>query len=59
MSKYFSRKFVLTLIALVGSLYYAFTTDIDGVEIAAVIGAIAALIGQYSASNAFGRDKHD
>lgn len=57
--KFFSRKFVLTLIALVGSLWYAFTATVDGMQIAAVIGAIAALVGQYSASNAFGRDKHD
>lgn len=55
MIKYFSRKFILTLIALLGSLVYAFTADIDGMQIAAVIGAIAALIGQYSASNAFGK----
>lgn len=57
--KYLSRKFVLTLIALIGCLGYAFTADVDGVQIAAVIGAVAALVGQYSASNAFGKDKHD
>lgn len=59
MIKYFSRKFVLTMIALIGSLFYAFTTEVDGMQIAAVIGAIAALVGQYSASNAFGKDKQD
>lgn len=57
--KFFSRKFVLTLLALMGCLYFAFTSNMTGTEIAAVIGAIAALIGQYSATNAFGRDKHD
>lgn len=57
--KYFSRKFILTLIALIGSLAFAFTSNLDGMQIAAVIGAIAALIGQYSASNAFGKDKEN
>lgn len=53
--KYMSRKFVLTLLALFGALAFAFTADMSGTEIAAVIGALAALIGQYSASNAFGK----
>lgn len=57
--KYLSRKFVLTFLALAGSLWFAFTSTLSGGEIAAVIGAIAALIGQYSATNAFGKDKHD
>jgi hypothetical protein len=55
--KYLSRKFVLTAIALIGSLYYAFTSDLPGMEIAAIIGAIAALVGQYSASNAMTKGK--
>lgn len=57
--KYLSRKFVLTLLALAGSLAFAFTADMTGTEIAAVIGAIAALIGQYSASNAFTKGKEE
>lgn len=57
--KFLSRKFVLTFIALMGCLFFAFTSDMNGTEIAAVIGAIAALVGQYSVSNGFGRDKHD
>lgn len=57
--KYLSRKFILTMIALVGSLLYAFTSPLDGMEVAAVIGAIAALVGQYSVSNGFGKDKHE
>lgn len=59
MSKYFSRKFLLTGTALLGCLYYAYTSPLSGTEVAAVIGAIGVLIGQYSASNAFGRDKQD
>ena len=59
MTKYLSRKFVLTFLALLGCLYYAFTSELSGTEVAAVIGAIAALIGQYSATNAFGKDKYD
>ena len=59
MIKYFSRKFILTFIALTGSLAFAFLSPLPGMEIAAVIGAIAALVGQYSASNAFGKDKHE
>ena len=57
--KYLSRKFILTMIALIGSLLYAFTSTLDGMEVAAVIGAIAALVGQYSVSNGFGKDRHD
>lgn len=57
MTKYLSRKFILTMIALIGSLVFAFTSDMGGMEVAAVIGAIAALIGQYSVSNGFGKDK--
>lgn len=57
--KYLSRKFILTFVALIGSLIFAFVSTLGGGEIAAVIGAIAALVGQYSATNAFGRDKHD
>lgn len=59
MTKFLSRKFILTLIALLGSLIFAFTSDLSGMEIAAVIGAIAALVSPYSVSNAFGKDKHD
>ena len=57
--KFISRKFILTLIALVGSLCFMFVSTMDGMSMAAVIGAVAALVGQYSASNAFGSDKHD
>ena len=57
--KYLSRKFVLTMIALAGCLGFMFTSDMDGVNMAAVIGAVAALIGQYSASNAFGKDRQE
>ena len=55
MTKYLSRKFILTLIALLGCLALAFTSEMGGMDMAAVIGAVAALIGQYSASNAFGK----
>jgi len=59
MKKYLSRKFILTMIALLGCLAFAFTSEMDGTGIAAVVGAIAALVGQYSVSNGFGRDRHD
>ena len=57
--KYLSRKFILTMIALIGCLSYAFTSELSGTEVAAVIGAIAAVVGQYSVSNGFGKDRHD
>jgi uncharacterized membrane protein len=55
--KYLSRKFALTAVALIGCLFYAFTSPLSGMEVAAVIGAIAALVGQYSASNAISKGK--
>ena len=57
--KYLSRKFILTFVGLIGCLAYAFMSELSGTEVAAVIGAIAAVLGQYSASNAFGKDKQD
>lgn len=57
--KYMSRKFLLTLLALIGCLFFAYTSDLPGMEIAAIIGAIGTLVGQYSISNSFGKDKHD
>lgn len=57
--KYVSRKFILSGVALIGCLAFMFTSDMDGVNMAAVIGAIAALVGQYSASNAMGKGKEE
>lgn len=55
--KYFSRKFLLTLVALIGCLAFMFTSDMSGVDMAAVIAAIAGVVGQYSVSNGFGKDR--
>lgn len=37
--KHLSRKFVLSMIALIGCLSFMFTPAMDGVNMAAIIGA--------------------
>ena len=59
MKKYLSRKFILTMTALLGCFYFMFTKDMEGMAMAAVIAAVAGLVGQYSVSNGFGKDKDE
>lgn len=58
--KYASRKFAMSIIALIGSFalagYGVYKGD-DYTGIAAIIGAIAGIAGQYSLSNAMSKGR--
>jgi len=60
--KYYSRKFILSTIALVGSLIlggYGLYKGDDYTGVAAIIAAIAGVAGQYSVSNAVSKGKEE
>ncbi len=62
MNKYFSRKFIVTLIALVGGLVlggWGIATGNDLTGVAAIIGAVGVIAGQYSVGNAMAKGKEE